>query len=403
MTRSPLRDRELVDALDGRPELLAVADAVAAAAPPRGRSLRRAAAPVALAVAALAALVVAAPWRAEPFTAERALAAIGDRPVLHAVVTNVDPKRALLDLETGRSLPVVEQVEYWFDAGAGRLRARVSIDGRRETEFVQGPDGFVADNGQTFAGQGEPARLDPALSGFASRYREALDSGAARVVGERTVEGRTALVLRFGVGPAGEEVALDPESYRPLAFRWLLADGAQRWWRVISIESVDRDPALFAPPARSPDRPSELTAGTLRTLAPAEVADAFGRPAEWPGPAVGGVELTEIQLDRVRPRWRDGRETEARGLELVYGDPRDRDARSLVVFVGTSAVETFAFTRGPLPDPGYLRLDGVPRGDRAAEMWFGSMQRDGLVYSFRSPSRELVVEAARSLSPIPPS
>jgi hypothetical protein len=398
----PIRDAELHDALREHPDLLAVADAVAATHERPHRPGRRVAALAAALVVALAAgLAFVAPWNSGGVLAtEGALAALGERPVIHAVVELADPDSSVLDLSSGESRPVIERVEYWFDSEKRRLRARLSIDGRLETEWVQTPESFAADTGDT--GPGRPATLDPGLAGFASRYREALESGLAQVAGETTVDGRDAVLLRFDLPRGGaEEVAVDAADYRPLRFRWSHPNSeSQPWWSVVLIETLDADASQFAaPPARrTQPRLGSVTAAAIRTLTPAEAADALDPRPLWPGVSVRGVDVSEILLNRVRAEWRDGRQAESRALELVYGDPPGEG--SLVVFVAPSTEETFLFMPGPLPEPGRLRLVGRRGGaGPGREMWFGTLRRDGLTFSFRASSRALVVDAARSLEP----
>jgi hypothetical protein len=161
------------------------------------------------------------------------------------------------------------------------------------------------------------------------------------------------------------------------------------------------------PPERAEPRPAQQTGVDERTLTPTEAATALERPGLWPGRAVDGVELAQIDLMRLTTRWTDGRVTEGRALVLQYGADR-RAAHlegkpSLIITDGTSAEETprfDAFGGPPLP-PGKLRLRGFGDGDGSeADMWFGSMQRDGVYISFESAQRELIVAAARAMVPL---
>lgn len=92
-------DRETVETLRDEPELLALADALQIAgdaldvpdpAPVRPRTRLRPArlAAVGFAVAAVVGLVLASPWSGSggPSFVDKALAAVGDRPVVHVVV-----------------------------------------------------------------------------------------------------------------------------------------------------------------------------------------------------------------------------------------------------------------------------------------------------------------------------
>ena len=98
-------DRELVEALADRPDHLALADAVAATQRPRRRG-RRLAVVLPAAIAAVVALALVSPWdRGGPGTLERALAAVGGGPVIHAIVASSVPADVLVEIETGEERP----------------------------------------------------------------------------------------------------------------------------------------------------------------------------------------------------------------------------------------------------------------------------------------------------------
>lgn len=367
-----------------------------------------------LTAATAVAFVFAAPWQSGPLATERALAAIDDYPVIHAVVESMRPHATIVDLASGETTAEMQQTEYWYDDGRGLLRARLIIGGKLLSEFLESRTEFFTDLGTRQRDRPAPPRLDPALAGFATRYRDALESGEAEVVGEARVDGRDAVLLRIDLrpGPTGEqmweEVAVDADDYRPLRIGYATSRAAGRWaWKVVDIEAVPRDSRDFVPPERAEPRPAQQTGVDERTLTPTEAATALERPGLWPGRAVDGVELAQIDLMRLTTRWTDGRVTEGRALVLQYGADR-RAAHlegkpSLIITEGTSAEETprfDAFGGPPLP-PGKLRLRGFGDGDGSeADMWFGSMQRDGVYISFESAQRELIVAAARAMVPL---
>jgi hypothetical protein len=166
---------------------------------------------------------LAAPWRESPLATERALAALGDQPVVHAIVEDSSPRETVIDLASGRERLGAHRSGYWYDDERELLRVRLSLGGKLlpGAEYLHSPEGFFTDLGFR-RGQARPPRLDPALEGFASRYREALDRGEATVVGEDVVDGREAVILLFSLnrGPSGEQiyedVAVDADDYRPL-------------------------------------------------------------------------------------------------------------------------------------------------------------------------------------------
>jgi hypothetical protein len=393
--------------------------ALAALAPARRRGRRKVvllapAVAVAVAVAVAAVAVLAAPWRDNPLATERALAALGHEPVIHAIV-QPSPRQTVVDLASGRERLEAPRSEYWYDDERDVLRVRLSVGGRLlpGAEYVHSPEGFFTDRGVQREQMRRP-QLDPALEGFASGYREALDSGEATVVGEEVVDGREAVILRFPLppGPSGEriseEVAVDADEYRPLRFRFSSTADPGRTipWseapRIVEIETIPRDPRDFELPQVGEPRPAGQTGVEERRLSPAEAATALGRPVFWPGRAVEGVELAQIELMRLTTTWTDGRVTDGLALVFQYGVDRPpplEDKPSLIITEGTATEATLRFDiGGSMPRSGELRLRGVGRAeDGDAEMWFGSMQRDGVYISFESPQRDLILAAARAL------
>lgn len=332
---------------------------------------------------------------------ERSLAAVSAGPVLHAVVENEDSRAFLVDLASGQETVEPERHEYWYDDERGELRARLTIGSEVLNEIhvrrVAGPP---------------PHR---ALA-FATGYREALESGRARVVRWEKVDGRRAPVLsiavparrdppRMGQAPEPaytEEVVVDGETFEPLRFRHLygtdVAAGPVHWWRVVSIEAIERDDADFkaGPPSFpwtsfAPSNDTEVTVD--------EAATALGRPALWAGRAIDGVPLERIGLVTTTITWTDGRETESPSLLIRYDAPK----RWLWMSVGLSAEETprFGPVDGEAVPAGKVRLMEVKaHDDPSIDMWFGNVQRDGLYINMQSPARELVIEAAKTLQPM---
>jgi hypothetical protein len=364
--------------------------------------------------AAVAVVILVSPWQSTARATERALAALGDRPVIHAIVENTGAQASVVDLSSGETQSLFQRSEYWYDDERSLLRTRLSVGGRPlpGAEIVQTPEGSFTDLGFQ-RGPATPPRLDPVLAGFASRYRDALESGQARVIGQDVVDGREAIILRIDLRPgpaaaAGEqiwqEVAVDADQYRPLRFRVSsTSDRPHPWWRVVAIETIARDPAQFAPPERAGPRPGQLTGTVERTLTPSEAATALQQPVLWPGPSVDGIELTQIRLMKLTTRWTDGSVTETHTLEFQYGaDLRTSHLAgepSLIIREGTSAKEMLrgGMFGGP-PSPGKLLLTGLGNLDGSpVDVWLASMERDGVYISLESIQRELILTAARSM------
>ena len=124
-----VRDPEVLDVLGDEPELLAIADAVASTAErPRRRRVAPVVGAAACAVAALVLLVVD-PWGdGGPSLAGRALAAIGDGPIVHAVVRYQLPGQRI-ELATGKAQPIVRTAQVWADEQKGLVLVVVRADG----------------------------------------------------------------------------------------------------------------------------------------------------------------------------------------------------------------------------------------------------------------------------------
>lgn len=365
----------------------------------------------ALAFAVVATVALVAPWEGRsPLATERALAAIGALPVVHAVVESTRPFATIVDLSSGEERAQLQRTEYWYEGERGLLRARTSVDGELLTEVLQTRDGGASTSGPVLGPPREP-RLDPALAGFASRYREALESGEAEVVGETSVDGRDAVLLRIAFDremegrPVYEEVAVDAESYRPLRFRFRWGESAQDWWRVVAIETIARDERHFRPPAPSERHPQAQTGSDERVLSPIEAAAALERPAVWPGEIVDGIELTKIEVMKLTTLWNDGRETEGRALEFQYGSGREagRSARWLEIREAASLEEAprFGSDLGPAIPPGKLQLFGFGDLDGSrVDLWLASLKTHGMYVTLESPERDVVLAAARALAPM---
>jgi hypothetical protein len=377
----------------------------------RGRPLGLIAAGAVIAIALAVAL--AAPWDGRaPLVTERALAAIGSQPVIHAIVENTRPHATIVDLASGQETTQLLRTEYWFDDERALLRARITIDGTLQTELLLTREGGRSELGPIPGNPTEP-RLPPALAGFASGYRDALESGDARVIGETRIEGQDAVLLQIELlsppidagSVSHAEVAVDAESYEPLRFRYRSGNETSEWWRVVSIETLAREESQFAPPTRSEPRPRRQTGTDERTLTPAEAATALDRPAVWPGPDVAGIQLAEIELMKLTTEWTDDRETVSRALVLQYGPRRYKagDEPWLTITQTTSRAENLRFLgfggrdaqAGEVKLVGFGDLDGSP-----ADMWSGSMMVDGVYVALESAQREVILAAARAMESI---
>jgi hypothetical protein len=354
-------DAELVELFADEPELLAIADAIAATTTTPARAHTSASEPsrlrpprpsvltaVAL-VAAAAVIVLIAPWqRSHGTLTDLALAAIGTQPVVH-VVMETPTGAGLIDIASGNAQPVMQRDELWYDAARG-LRRDVTRNGSTilddELETPQG--GFTShgivydctwiaahpvaatkarvscnasgDNGTTPRTVTRPKpTLDPGLAGFADSYRQALASGQAREAGTGEVNGQTVDWLVFPTSDGStEKVALDRSSHKPI-----LLEGPHLSIRIDSIETITYDASNFArpTPAEMPERPSLTNAGDGAAVALDGAAIAAAYPhALWAGSQVAGLPLVHAEQQSLSAAFSGGtpKQTDP-GLELGYG------------------------------------------------------------------------------------
>jgi hypothetical protein len=355
-----LADREIVELLHEEPELLAIADAVAATQR-RRRLLPFVALPAVTAVAAAVALLLVAPWQG-PTLVDRALAAVGGGPVLHAVAEYSWPQDVVVDLATGAERERLHRYEYWYDEQRSALRVRVSTDG--------GP-------GVDYVGRGEGARLDPVLSGFATQYRAALENGQATAT-----DGRLDFAAQGGGGV--QSVVLDPTTGTPLRFYTTYPGGRRSpEWHIVSIEAVPREDADF----REPQGPRCCT-GEVSDAGEVSLADAtsaLGREL----PQLPGRSLESIELSRTTVSLSDGRSFKGVLVRLTYDELSvwaERDPAGNVVGLLRDE-ETF-----PNPPKGSVVLRGNDR-----EGWETELRNDDVAVRIHAPTKHQVLAAAREL------
>jgi hypothetical protein len=397
---------DLVEPFDGEADewddVLRRAQAGAVRARPR-RWPRAAAALVT--IAAVVALALAWPFGAEsPTLFERALAAVGDGPVVR-VVLQTEWGGTLVDLGTGERTALRGERELWFDPGRG-VREVLRFGGTVEHDVVR-PVGELA------------AHERKTLLGLVEGYRRALRSGEARVVGEGTVDGIPVYWLRIHsellpdvadgrLHEWAQEVAVSRATYAPVYFRETRdgEPGPDTGSRVLRMESFPAH-AVDLAPRQDPLVGVAMSVGTVGDVALGDASRLLGRPALWPGPSVGGLRLARASELRLRSGYsRDTRTwaEEVRGLELFYGKLTEEGApRGATVpdygepFVVVREVPRLhpAFRTGLrnyVPPPARVLLSAGGRN--------GLLRRDRLVVAIEGSSPELVLAAARALRPV---
>lgn len=394
-------DRETIETLHDEPELLAIADAVQKAGPQFGsvRAPRRRRRPirlvaVALVAAATVGLVLASPWDSGggPSLVDKAIAAVGNRPVLHVVVRYTVGER--IDLRTGRSSPEHRDLELWYDAKRQVFRTEALLDGRVVYRS---------------AGKGNLGN-EPFL--LTSLYRKALKDGKLRKLRETVIRGRRAVVVQARLPHGGlARYYLDAHTFRLLRMQYFLNGRFGSQMDVLKFETVSRAEArLPKHPTQSPSSSSGSETSGSGSAVVGEAAlkrarTVFGRPAFWPGRSVDGHRLTESQLESDTATT-DGSTVRGRKLVLDYG-PESKD-------FGQAYLEIEELpSNSPLlkvegidqaPRAGYLDLtpgETSSQGNQERTQWTGAMRKNGFTIQLTSWSRTTLIAAARAMRPVP--
>ena len=318
-----IRDKEVLELLREEPELLALADAVGATQPVRQRRSRRprrlAIALAGLGLAAVLVLVFTMSRGAAPSITDRALAAVGEGPVLHAIVRQPDPgAMARVELATGREVARAElEAEMWLHEKRGLLHVINRRDGR-----------VVADGAFRYADvAADPlgAAYDPFQ--LAGLYRKALEDGHVREVGSGTLIGRRVVWLEARQPAAGDpskeivwRAALDRESWRLLALRMLTDGELALELDVLRLEALAEGSHVFPHPG-----PYESAfsccgmSGSGRPITLARARDALPVPAVWAGNEVAGETLGDVSM--VTEVFDPPNARTTHSIELTYGEP----------------------------------------------------------------------------------
>jgi hypothetical protein len=437
--------KDAVDRIEPMPDERGDWDAVRRDARRRRPVLLGSLAGVALAAAALFALVLFEPWAGEQRTfIERALAAVDDGPVIHAVLRHGEGGTNV-HLETGARTPVHGETEIWYDPRRKVIRVVSRLGGAVTSDHVF---------------QQEQASRE--LIALARDYRTALESGAARIAGVDVIDGEkvtwvviVAEMLPHAGGPLREwtqQVAVSQETFKPVATRDAIGGepAAGTLQRVLELESLPADEVDLVVPK---ERIEETGVQAGHDPIPLErTPDALGRPPLWLGPQHAGLPLRQASHTWLRrgsskavllegqaaedarscrlgpgqlPRIEDRSEACKRlldsagglhiqgnsvyayerfewsekhfGVSLTYGDEADVFGplkASTKPYVHLSqATDRIALFRGAayFPPPRFVSLAGGRSG---------SLVVDGVYVVIHASSPDLVLSAARALKPM---
>ena len=387
----PINDPEILELLQDEPELLAIADALAATRVrrPRHRAPYRALAAAAfLALATIGASISYVLLTDEvPSLSERALAAIGRGRVIHVISQRSESNRLLVDLRANRTRQVVTRTETWFDSRVGTLRTRT----RREGTTVADALGRV--------GVAENQRAQElgslAVATFARGYRRALQSGSAILAGKGRINGVPVGWIEFPVGQKAMEVAVIEPTGAPIAFRFV-DDKAGDIWRISSLDSREHLNADFAAEQTARHASSgQVASETLLQLFRPPTLD--GRPV-WAGRTLVGLDLRTAVLQTLT-RVPSQRRQPTKGLKLVY---RGESDLFIEVLQARRAEPAYGYsddhlTLGLIPIPNGNELALVP-ADKGRRVWVGQFKAMGIYTTIRGSGRDIVIKAARVLT-----
>jgi len=394
-------DHEVIEALRDEPELLALADAVQSARdrletppplrPGRARLRPSRVAAVGLALTAALVLLLVSPWESGgPSLVDRALAAVGNKPVLHTVVRYTIGAR--VDLRNGRSMPLSRDGELWYDAGRGVFRSVARIDGR-----------------VVYRASGRTTSIyavdDPAALG--AIYREALVRGKVRQTGTGVLRGRR-VVFIAGTGKGNSiRAALDARSFQLVRLQFFTGGRLQSQLDVLRYETVSRAEANLPNPPPGPSfshgttSSSGLGSGSAVTLGKARTI--FAIAPLWVGRVVGGHRLGLVTLEKETDT-RHGQTVHGKFLAFDYGSTAGGDSYlELEEAPAAVAAPIWSFQGDYAPPPGYLDLtsgETSSSGHAQRTQWTGLMQKDGFYVRLISWSKSTLVTAVRGLRPL---
>jgi hypothetical protein len=380
-----IRDPEVLEALRDEPELLAIADAVEETQrlprSSRGRVLSRSAALIAVGAAALVAVLLWPSGGGRNPILDRALAAIGNGPVLH-LVSRASTGQELVNLKTGRTTLPTFEFESWSDRSLRRFHFLIRENGRVVGEFLY-PEDRTTDM--------HVDAPDAAYAAFWSGYRRALSSGKAKIVREGSLYGRPVYWLTFNA--PRNEVAVDRRTYKPVAFRSISPSGRHFDTRVLLVRTEPFSTSAFK---RRTSLPNPVTGGIgssetrVLPLGPGSPR----RPWLRAGSTIAGLKLVAVH----RTQTTSGRKT-INGFELVYGSQGDL-RRSLTIDEARHPDDPSEWKGIPM---GFMRFSVGEGGEfnrRPYRSWTGHLVRRGVYVSITTGvSRAAFLQAARALRP----
>jgi hypothetical protein len=345
---------------------------------------------------------------------DRAVAAVGNGPVVHLIEPFPATNYAEIDIATGKERVPVREAEFWIDPERAVIHQIERQDGVVVTNDLLTTSGtYSYESGTVLPPSPRKFLTVPeGLRGFATGYREALASGAAHVDREGTLDGRAVYWLRFTehqetdpytqqVTRFADEVAIDRESYKPVAVRTIVNGEPSEILRISLIENVSRDDANFERPKLEPMPRGEDVIETKEITAAAAAATLGATPV-WAGDAVAGLPLTGVYEQTLKtsyPREADVPPVVRRGVVFVYGTPPDvghgvpfGSADTIAIRESPRQEGDYGWQQNPPlapPPPGFVRRGGP----------YFLLQQDGVYVSIQAAGKDTALAVARALRP----
>jgi hypothetical protein len=422
---------------------------------PVRRRRRRRNAPLGAAIAAVAAFVlVILFWPLggdKPGVLDRALAAVGDGPVLHVVFED-EWGGTVVALRTGERRKVHGEREVWYDPTRG-LHTVSRFGGTVHSDELLEPGGLPRHEAKTF---------DLLSEG----YREALRSGRARNLGAGDAYGDPVYWIRVDAqwlpdaadGKQHEwahDVAVSRTTFEPVATRETRdgKPGPETGARILRLETLPAGEGDFRVVPRPVRQGLSYREGS-EPITRENAAGALGRTPLWLGPAHADLPLAQVlrttkaegrhQMTELSGRAaadakacfesvpRNGRRAPAcdrmrtvQGSVLMSGGKVyalgpvvwGESHTGVRLFYGTVGdnPSTYAEDEAPLLDQPYVELTETtyrddlrgssgyvpPEGSMLLVGRAGFLAIDGVYIGIAASNEELVLSAARALEPMP--
>ncbi len=354
---------------------------------------------------------------------DRALAALGGGPVLHAVIRQERvPSGSMVQLSTGRTRRHVAETEYWFQPSPRRLEIHYLRDGSVTSETYNTRSGGISSSGARSKPGGYQLTPDLALLDFLTGYQAALKNHRAQVVGHGTVNGKRVTEVSIPYRRPGfrEIVVVDSATYRPIMFH-ILDTRTPRYSsppeKIVSIETVALSEAPFG--VKVMLQPSVGRARDAGAMTMQAATSALGRPGLWAAERLGGLPLIGIERQALTagyPRRDHKQPIHHTGLQLSYGtlgpgrkldwhqpfvEIQESSTPGMAYGFQSSPAGPLTFNGNPVPPLGWIDLLTAPSADNPDQIWMGQLQKDGVFVTIRASSRALLMHTARSLVRLP--